>query len=86
MYRLYKEKINLLRDTATPDQIGYDVATKYVFNASMSGAGLAESDTFISVSIGCAAGFQLFWQTLGQPYYESALGSGHWRRAVLTHP
>ncbi len=36
----------------------------------------SESDVFNSVNIGCTAGFEMFWTTRGQPYYQSPLGAG----------
>jgi hypothetical protein len=82
VYRFYRSKFNVHHDIA-PGQIGYELESQMVFNQSMSGAGLSEADTFIAINIGCTAGIQLFWQTLGQPYYETSIGSGQCPTAPL---
>jgi hypothetical protein len=71
-YRVYSEKFNLERRPDL-DQILYEQSTRFVFQRNMTAAHLNETDVFITVNSGFAAGVEMFWTTKGLPFSSSFL-------------
>jgi hypothetical protein len=64
---VYSEKFNLERRPDL-DQILYEQSTRFVFQRNMTEPHLDETDVFISINSGLAAGVEMFWTTQGTPF------------------